>query len=700
MKYILIVSLLLVVMALSSNTFTEVPTVMLGTMNADAVWGDYDNDGFLDVLIAGFGYSSIYISWLYHNNCNGTFTRINSGIPSVTYSSAAWGDYNNDAYLDILLNGYDSNNVISRIYRNNGNGTFTDINAGLTGICWGCCQWGDYDNDGDLDVLLTGSLIPEFSSTIHETVIYRNNGNGTFTEIPTGFMGLTYSYCHFFDLDNDADLDVILTGGYPDENGQWVCLSQLYRNEGGSTFTEVITGLTGVDLGTIAIDDYDNDGYLDVLLTGFTGTVDANRVAKLFRNDHHGGFTGVPESFSGVNCNGASAWCDYDNDGDSDIVLSGLNQENPTIWITRLYDNDGNDVFSQAHPGFANATWSTVSWGDYDNDHDLDLLLTGTNGQTMAKLYRNNGGLSNTAPAPPSNLRFSVNSDPYVHFLWDAASDQQTPANGLSYNLRIGSTPGGNQIVSAMSSSAGFRRIPQRGNANANCSWKILASALPAHFYWSVQAIDGAFEGSAFAAEQEGYIFAAVNLLTSPSVSFGGVVIEEQSAIQEVIVRNIGLNPLIISNIHFQDTLSNFHQSYTYIGRSIAPGDTASVLVTFSPTVFGAVSDTLFIESNAVNAQVLKILLTGTGTHTPPQNPQNLMALIVDDHLSLSWDAVTQDTHNNPLIPDHYFVYASSTLDPYGQYQYLGQTATNQFIINDIAAEETRFYRISAVKDY
>ncbi len=698
MKYILFCFLFLFLSTMFANTFTSINTSMLGAMWDSAIWGDYDNDGYLDVLIAGFANSSIYISWLYHNNGNGTFTRVSSGIPSVEYSYAAWGDYNNDGYLDILLNGYDTNNLISRIYRNNGNGTFTDISAGLTGVNQGCCQWGDYDNDGDLDVLLTGSLTPGYGGNSQVSRLYRNNGNDTFTEVPAGLMGLTYSCCQFFDYDNDGDLDILITGGYQDTNGQYICESNLYRNDGNGSFILTNSGLTGVCEGSIAVGDYNNDGYLDLFLTGFTGTIDANRVSKLFRNNHDSTFTEITSDFIGVNDGGAATWGDFDNDGDPDIVLTGCYQENPTGKVTRLYSNDGNDIFTDSHAGFLDVFHSTVAWGDYDNDHDLDLLLTGSNTQTYAKLYQNNGGLSNTKPNAPTNLRVTYPGGAYVNFQWDTASDQQTPSNGLNYNLRIGSTPGGNQIVSSMSNSSGFRHIPFRGNANSNCSWKILVSALPVHFYWSVQAIDGAFEGSSFAPEEEGYSQAAVLLLTSSNVQFGNVVYEEQSNSVGVIIQNTGLNSLSISNIHFQGT--QFHQNYSYLGRSIAPGDTATILVTFTPAAIGANSDTLYIESNAVNTPIVKVHLTGIGIHIPPKSPANLIVNIIDDDIHLTWDAVTQDTHNNPLITDYYNIYYNATSNPYGHYIYLDRVMTNQCVIDIGLQGYFKFYKISAVKEY
>jgi hypothetical protein len=105
-------------------------------------WGDYDNDGYLDLLLTGnIGRytSKTGATRLYHNNGDGSFSEVTSGLPAVWGSSAAWGDYDNDGYLDIVLSGVtnSSSGFMTRVYRSNGNGTFTDVQAGFAGIAHG-----------------------------------------------------------------------------------------------------------------------------------------------------------------------------------------------------------------------------------------------------------------------------------------------------------------------------------------------------------------------------------------------------------------------------------------------------------------------------------------------------------------------------------------------------------------------------------
>ena len=158
--YFLILSLLILVMPFRiMATFTEITSGFTGVLYSSLAFGDCDNDGDLDVLLAGCPTNTYtYTSKIYRNNSNASFTEITSGLPGVGYCSTAWGDYDNDGDLDILLTGGSANNPysISKIYRNNGNNTFTDINAGLTAVTGSSSKWGDFDNDGDLDAIENG----------------------------------------------------------------------------------------------------------------------------------------------------------------------------------------------------------------------------------------------------------------------------------------------------------------------------------------------------------------------------------------------------------------------------------------------------------------------------------------------------------------------------------------------------------------
>ncbi len=334
--------------------FSDISAGLAAASYSSVAWGDYDNDGDLDILLTGSGRSQVY------RNDGGTFSDINAGMPGVYGSSAAWGDYDNDGDLDILLTGSD----LSEVYRNDGT-AFTDIDAGLVGVQYGSVAWGDYDNDGDLDILLTGSDVSQ---------VYRNDG-AIFTDINAGLPGVSGSSVAWGDYDNDGDLDILITGEYDS-----TAIAKVYQNDGEGTFSDVDAGLAGIDYGSVAWGDYDNDGDLDILLTG-------NEVSRVYRNDGST-FTDIDARLIGVEVSSA-AWGDYDNDGDLDILLTGYDGDDP---ITRVYRNNGDNTFSDIAFGLPGVENSSVAWGDYDNDGDLDILLTGYNDDmwiSISRIYRN-----------------------------------------------------------------------------------------------------------------------------------------------------------------------------------------------------------------------------------------------------------------------------------------------------------------------
>jgi hypothetical protein len=140
-----------------------------------------------------------------------------------------------------------------------------------------------------------------------------------------------------------------------------------------------------------------------------------------------------------------------------------------------------------------------VAWGDYDNDGDLDIFLT-SSAPGSSKLYRNDGTPPNSRPSLPSGLASEVVGNTAV-LSWDAADDVETAAPGLTYNVRVGSAPGAEDVVPPMADLAtGFRRVVDYGNAFHGTSL-VLSGLPPGTYHWSAQAVDAAFDPSAFAPE-------------------------------------------------------------------------------------------------------------------------------------------------------------------------------------------------------
>ena len=470
--------------------FTEIFAGSLPTATEGSVaWGDYDNDGKLDLLITGHGLYGDF-SKIYRNTGSG-FTEVFAGslIP-VSSGSTAWGDYDNDGMLDILLTGYTGTEYISKIYHNTGSG-FSEVSAGtLPGVGWSASSWGDYNNDGKLDILLTG-YTGASGEAGYISKIFHNTGNG-FVEVFAGDLtGIGWGSAAWGDYDNDGRPDIVLTG-----QGWFGYVSKIYRNTG-TGFAEVFPGsLTIAYYSTVAWGDYDSDGLLDILLTGWTpggSGGDYQFISKIYHNTGSGFSEVFAGTLTGVR-SGAGIWGDYDNDGRADIFLCGFTASES---VSKIYHNTGNGFAEIFAGNIVGAATASAAWGDYDNDGDLDIVIAGATG---SRLYRNEGTVFNTAPTAPTDLNASVSGN-NVTLTWAKASDTQTPQVALTYNLRFGTTPRGVDIVSPMSDAgSGIRQIVNDGNAGHLNSYQ-LKDLAPGTYYWSVQAIDNGYASSAFAAE-------------------------------------------------------------------------------------------------------------------------------------------------------------------------------------------------------
>ncbi|MCX6245773.1 MAG: FG-GAP-like repeat-containing protein [Bacteroidetes bacterium] len=468
--------------------FKKVTTPFPGLGYSFAAWGDYDRDGDLDVVVCGALANDSLVTKIFRNDA-GIFTDIHAVIPGFRLSSAEWGDFDNDGDLDILITGDDANNLPqTKIYRND-NGIFVDSGIPFPGIDDGQATWGDYDNDGDLDILLAGRLMAK---------IFRNDGSSVFTDINAPLPDVQTAIVAWGDYNNDGWLDAVVGG---DTGGGMI--TKLFKNTAGSFKADTIT-LTGLGNGMAKWGDLDNDGDADLLIDGMddytTGTF------LIYRNDGGGHFTkkdsySFPHAYSSIDLG------DYDNDGFLDIILIGQIQGCGGAALTVLYHNESVLIFTDVETYMDGFKFGSAGWGDYNNDGFADLLFTGLNqiDDPSTEIYRNASGDSlyrvNTPPLPPAGLQ-SETAGSTVTLKWNKATDGQTPQNGLSYNLLIGTAPDHTDILSPMSDpGTGMLLRPCPGNAGPDTSWTI-HDLTNGTYYWSVQTVDNGFLGSAFAAVQ------------------------------------------------------------------------------------------------------------------------------------------------------------------------------------------------------
>jgi hypothetical protein len=478
----LLIAIVLTGTAFSQNLFTLVPSPITSMGNSHACWGDYDKDGDLDVVIAGESASSGTLTKLFRNDA-GTFVEVSTTLPGVHFPSLDWGDYDRDGDLDLLITGQDSLGIpITKIVKNK-DGNFTVTSIQLPGIYSGQAAWGDFDNDNDPDILLSGIGTDGF----YTSRILRNDGATTFTDIGAILMGFQSAAVCWVDYNNDGQLDACVSG----DSGGGI-FTKLYRNDSGA-FSEVPFEFAGLGSGQIEWADLDNDGDQDLLECGMD--VNINGYIYIYRNDGNDQFTLIDAVTNNL-ISAASDIGDYDNDGKLDFMVIGVFPGCGGTAAALLYHNESDMLFSEISNG-------SVMWGDYNNDGWSDLLFTGynSNNEYASDIYRNLGGNAgftvNTPPSLPGGLVSAVDGNT-VTLSWERGTDAQTPVNGLFYNAYIGTGPTTPDVVSPLADVySGFPRVLSTGNAGEDTSLTIRGIA-PGDYYWSVQVLDNGYMGSVF----------------------------------------------------------------------------------------------------------------------------------------------------------------------------------------------------------
>jgi hypothetical protein len=492
-------------LTISAQSFSASNNVSLtdAVTFARSAWADYDNDGDLDFISIGLDDNGTPATALYKNT-SGTFAvQSTPELPNVYNAFVSWGDYDSDGRLDLVLGGetvFNSNtSSITKVFKNTPTGFQEKFSGLFPPINLGDGGWLDYNNDGRLDLVITGTSITSDGNggfnQVFISKLFKNTGT-TFVEVfANGFQGLGYASVDAADFNADGLVDIIFSGSL---SGGLAPLerTKIYQNSG-TSFLEVFTNqISGIASGDVKWWDFDLDGDMDVVVEGAN---DGVRNGKVFRNNG----TSFTEAFIDVlpKLNASSIDVgDFDMDGDDDLVVSG---DTGNGSVSKIFRNDNTsltEVFTGAVSGLH---LGTVSWGDRDGDGDLDILARGlgANNSRVSKIFLNDGQTNlfttNIKPNPPSVLSQTYSNNVST-LTWNAGSDTETPAAGLTYNFYIRSL--NDTIITSQSLANGKRKIVKSGNrAQAKT---ISFNSLPrGKYYWTVQSVDNNFQGSAFAPE-------------------------------------------------------------------------------------------------------------------------------------------------------------------------------------------------------
>jgi enediyne biosynthesis protein E4 len=379
----------------SAQYFTKVENSPLSSTPGDSRsvnWVDVNNDGFIDCFISN-GPRGGQNNSLFINNGKGNFAALENDSIVLDHNpsdGATFADVDNDGDLDaFVVNWYNVNNLF---YLNDGKGRFQKITAGDFVNDRGYSEtaaFGDYDNDGFVDLYITNS------EGRKNNFFYQNRKNAAFYKLSDAVPALDTNYsrsANWCDIDNDGDLDLFVTN----ENKQ---SENLYRNDGKGNFTKLTEGALLTDGGnttSASWADIDNDGDLDVFLTNDGG------YNSLFKNEGNFRFSKMKNDTTSKTPahSFSSAWSDIDNDGDVDLFVTNAFSGKSRL-VNYFYVNDGHGNFSRDKGDIivTDSAWSYgCAFGDYDNDGFQDLAVaTCRVGKTddMDLLYHNNGNKNN-----------------------------------------------------------------------------------------------------------------------------------------------------------------------------------------------------------------------------------------------------------------------------------------------------------------
>ena len=408
------------------------------TVGAGCAWLDYDNDGWMDLYFVNSGACDFYNphpslrNALYHNNGDGTFTDVTekAGVPGNAYGmGVAVGDYDSDGFSDMLVTQYDR----CILYHNNGDGTFTDVTkkAGLGAPGWGTSAvWFDYDNDGRLDLFVCRFVLYNKATnkwcgdrqtndryycipSVYQPApswLYHNNGDGTFTDVSresgiADSLGKSWGVVAC-DINNDGWMDLFVAND--------TVANFLFVNNGKGKFEDIglLSGVGysayGRPRSSMGVDaaDYDQDGFVDLFVTNID-----HQMFSLYRNNHDETFTdeAVPTGI-GQATNLLSGWgvkfFDYDNDGNLDLLIAdGHPDDKIHERLANVFYREPMLLFRNTGRGFRNVSAAGgaifseriagrgMALGDFDNDGSVDVVVAVNNAPPI--LLRNLAGRAN-----------------------------------------------------------------------------------------------------------------------------------------------------------------------------------------------------------------------------------------------------------------------------------------------------------------
>ncbi|MFC2138817.1 FG-GAP-like repeat-containing protein [Bacteroidota bacterium] len=590
-----------------------------------------------------------------------------------------------------------------------------------------------------MDLLLSGETA-EYESRVF---IFENQVNEGNSFIRHSYNGIYDDYnngdVRWCDMDQDGYLDIVISDG-------WSGYIDIYINE----IKEYNDFYLDYELPILTnnyfdIGDFNNDGDQDIIVTGYNST-DVASYVRIYENRIEEEDTLIELTdvdITGIK-DGVIKCGDFDNDGDLDFALTGNDE---TENITKIYKN-----MLDVSPGFVELTDenltglknSYLSWIDLDNDEDLDISVLGSiDNDYYLNFYRNKSTIANTAPTAPTNLSSNIANNE-IELSWNAATDGETPQDGLTYNIKVGSASGEINVVTPLSDEAGNRLIVGLGNSQSN-TFALIRNIPYSTYYWSVQAIDNAFKGGAFSSEATfsvepnanfelednsiclddtlevyftGYCYDTANTVFTWSFDGGTIIEGEKNMPHEITWDTPGSKTLSLQ-------ISDGTNTSTLVTRTLTINDLPEITledeisecdgatITLAPGLLGNISDYDFIWSTDETTSSIDVVSSDSYlvTVTDQNNCTSIDSTIVifkEPFDSASICVVTVDSGDNVIIWERDYDKGIASYNVYketnqaDEYEIIGSvpfTEELSLIVDEDATPETKSerYKISVV---
>jgi len=387
---------------------------------------DIDGDGFIDLFTGGAASNYATFGRMYKNDGTGNFILDDDEtFIKKREGGLAFGDVNGDGFPDMIVSGGFGNpgpgGSQVGLYLNDGEGNFTENTSNsFVATREGDIRMFDFDNDGDLDIIISGFV----GSNNYALNLYQNDGTGNFTlNTQSGLetFGLYYAHLEIADFDDDGLLDIATVGKV--STGAQLSKIRIFKNNGNSTFTLMTQSIFNhTAKGALKVGDIDNNGTIDIVFIGNGPASSANFSgynSAIFLNDGNANFTKAENTpFIRHTDYPSIALADFDNDGFLDVITSGRVVQSPNTHAIHFYLNNGLGNFIEVEDiPFTAHNYGKLTVGDVNNDGYNDLLITGLgdNNTAVAKLYINNIGVLNVDNK--ESFKFKIYPNPVQDFL-------------------------------------------------------------------------------------------------------------------------------------------------------------------------------------------------------------------------------------------------------------------------------------------